>query len=687
MDQRRRYEDLKAELKLRNHQYYDLDQPEISDYAYDQLLRELEELETAHPDWVAADSPSQHVGGEVRRDMQRVSHEVPMLSLADCFSYGELGRFLERQRQALGVQNLEAEGQAAYVLEEKIDGLSISLVYEQGRFSQASTRGDGHVGEEVSANLRTFAQLPLNLHLEPIPEYLEIRAEVYMPQSSFLRLNAQQEARGQALFANPRNAAAGSLRQLDARVTAERDLRFLCFNIQQLRGRQFTRHVEAMDYLRAEGFPVVEGTCCAAEEGAIQEAIEALGARRADLPYGIDGAVLKLNRLDWREELGNSSKVPRWAVAYKYPPERQWTRILDIQVQVGRTGKLTPLALLEAVLVDGSQISKATLHNEDYIQKLDVRIGDLVAVEKAGDVIPAIVSVDLKARPADSQPWRMPEVCPVCGARAEREPNEAARFCTGADCPAQLQSHLEHFVSRRAMDIDGLGQKQIRLFLVKGWLRDVADIFHLDEKRTELLAEKGYGQKSVDKLLEGIEEAKGRPLGRLIFGLGIRHIGQVASELLASHYPDLQALMRARVEELEALPEVGEKMAASVCAFFQEEQNRHLLERLTQAGLACLNRSAEDLAEERKRAAGPQGQEAAGPLQGKSVVLTGSMEGLSREDFAALLEAKGARVRSSVSARTDFLIYGTAAGSKLDKARSLGVTCLSEAEARRDFKL
>lgn len=654
-----RISDLRALLNHHNHLYYDLDAPEISDFQYDALLRELEMLETAHPELASAESPTARVGGSPASSFEKVQHIVPMQSLQDFFSEFEVERFLTTTERGLEVE-------PEYVVETKIDGLSVALEYRDGAFFRGLTRGDGLQGEDITENLRTLSRIPKQLQ-EPV-SYLAVRGEVYMPFDSFERLNQIQEEAGEKPFANPRNAAAGSLRQLDPSITAARNLSLFVFNIQQIRGKSFQTHLAALSWLEAQGFPVVEryGPLHSATE--VLTAIRTIAECRGSLQYGIDGAVIKVNDLQQRAVLGETTKVPRWAGAYKYPPERVRTLVEDITVQVGRTGVLTPLAILQPVLVDGSVVSRATLHNEDYIQEKDVRIGDTVFIEKAGDIIPAVVSVDHSARPATARPYQMPQVCPSCGSPVTREEGEAAVRCTAPDCPAQLFRHLVHFASRDAMDITGLGEANLQLLLERGLIAGIADLYHLREKREALLELPGFGAKSVDNLLAAIEQSKTNPPERLIFALGIRHIGLAASRTLAAHFKDLQALMQASVEELAALPDFGMKTASSVASFFALPDTVELMQNLFEAGVRP------SAVEEAVPNNGEQ------PLAGKIVVLTGTLPGLKRSEAAELIRAAGGTVTGSVSRRTDYVLYGENAGSKLEKARTLGITLLTEAD-------
>lgn len=661
MADQERMQELRELIRYHNKLYYENDSPEISDFAYDELLQELIELEAENPELVPADSPTKRVGGKARAEFAKFTHEVPLQSLTDVFSEAELRAYISQLTEnvkKLGVPKAE------FVVERKIDGLSVALVYEDGRFVSGATRGDGFVGETITANLMTINSLPRQL--KDAPARLIIRGEVYMSNEAFIKLNEQQEESGGKIFANPRNAAAGSLRQLDSRITRSRSLDIFVFNIQLSEGRQFKTHSETLHYLEENGFPVLPEyqVCQTADE--VWAAIEHIGKIRGSLPYGIDGAVVKVNDLALRGLLGSTSRVPRWAVAYKYPPERQETQVLDIQVQVGRTGRLTPLAILKPTLIAGSTVSRATLHNENYVREKDIRVGDTVIIEKAGDVIPAVVSVVLSKRPPDSEPFVMPANCPVCGSHVSREDNEAESRCTGVDCPAQIFRHILHFVSKEAMDIEGLGPALIQQLLDANLIASIADIYHLPEKRTELLQLERMGEKSVDNLITAIDRSRLNPLDRLINALGIRNVGREAARTLAAHYDSIDAIAAASVEELAALPDFGLITARSVQSFFAETQTRELIEKLRQAGVRL------------EAAARPQ--QRGNELAGKTYVLTGTLPGMTREEASALISAHGGKVSGSVSKKTTAVIAGEAAGSKLDKAIALGVPVLSEAD-------
>ena len=645
---------LREQIEHHNHLYYDLDQPELSDYDYDQLMLRLRTLEAQFPDLASADSPARRVGGQVSRDLTAVSHYVPMLSLQDVFSLDDARQFVVRM--------LKNRPDTKFVVEQKIDGLSVALRYAQGEFVMGLTRGDGQTGEDVTENLRQIRSLPMTL--AQAPAYLEVRAEVYMQTAVFEQVNKRQEALGAKIFANPRNCAAGTLRQLNPDVVRERNLDFYVFNVQAVEGFDFASHSESLQWLADAGFPVSPDYQICHDEAQVLEAIELIGRQRFSLPYGIDGAVIKIDDLSQRELLGATSKVPRWAVAYKFPPEQKETRLTDIQVQVGRTGRITPMAILEPVLLAGTTVSRATLHNQAYIDQLDVRPGDIVRVQKAGDIIPAILSVRHDLRQGDPKPWQLPEHCPVCGAKAEREENMADLRCTGIDCPAQLTRHLVYFASKNAMDIDGMGPATAEALLENGYIKSLADLYQLHLKRDALVMSGLIGKdKSVDNLLAAIERSKENSLDRLITGMGIRHVGRQTARILAEHFSDMEALMQARPESIMQLPDFGEISAKAVYDFFRQPQTIELVTRLAEAGVNLQ---------------GVKKVLANSALQGKIIVLTGSLTRFTRTEATALIETAGGKVSGSVSRKTDFVVAGENPGSKLDKAMSLGIKVIDE---------
>lgn len=664
LDAEERIRQLRELINYHNHLYYVEDNPEISDFEYDMLYRELVELEQAHPELITPDSPTRRVGGAADNAFSKVIHEVKMESLTDVFDLGELLDFDKRVRETLG-QDVE------YVVEKKIDGLSVSLEYQNGMLVRGSTRGDGVVGEDVTQNLKTIRSIPLKLNRlpgEPEIPFLEVRGEVFMPRKDFIELNQRQEEMGQKLFANPRNAAAGSLRQLDPAVTAQRKLDIFVFNVQRITGRNLKTHAESLELLKKLGFKISpEYALCRNIQEAI-EAVKAIGENRGSYSFEIDGAVVKVNDLEQRAILGSTSKAPRWAVAYKYPPEMKKTKLKQIVIQVGRTGALTPNAVLEPVRIAGTTVSRATLHNEDFIREKDIREGDTVWIRKAGEIIPEVVGVDLSLRPEDSKPYAMPETCPVCGAPAVREENEAVRRCTGIECPARLFRSLVHYASRDAMNIEGLGPALIEMLLEKGFIKGIPDLYKLKERRSELVALERMGEKSVDNLLASIEQSKSNDLSRLIFGLGIRHIGLRAAQMAARHFGSMDKLMEATVEEIQSIDEFGAKMAESLYSFLRQEQTRHTLSLLKEAGVQMVSTvtSNED-----------------GIFKGKTFVLTGTLPSFTRAQATEIIEKLGGKVSGSVSKKTDFVLAGDEAGSKLEKARNLGVRIIDEEEFRR----
>ena len=649
MDDYQKIEQLRRTLSEHNYRYYVLDEPTISDFEYDKLLRQLEELEQAHPETVTPDSPTQRVGGRALERFQPVQHRVPLQSLQDVFSREELEEFDRRVRE--GADDVQ------YIVEPKVDGLSVALEYEDGVFVRGATRGDGQTGEDVTENIRTIRSLPMRL--EGAPKTLIVRGEVYMPRSTFLRLNEQREERGEALFANPRNAAAGSLRQLDPKVAASRGLDVVLFNIQYAPELTFRTDSESLDYLRTLRFRMIDAAACATI-GEAMEQVEQLGERREEYPFEIDGAVVKLNSLTGRAALGETAKYPRWAAAYKYPPERKESVVEDIVVQVGRTGVLTPKAVVAPVRLAGTTVTNATLHNQDYITDKDIRIGDPVVVQKAGEIIPEIVEVVRAKRPEGTAPYHLPDRCPVCGAPVERDEDGAHIRCTGAECPAQLLRNLTHFASRDAMDIDGLGPAVVEALVNAGLIKTPSDLYYLDAGAVAALDR--MGKKSAENLLAAVERSKGNDLARLIYAFGIRQVGQKAGKLLAEHFGTLDALSRAGEEELTAIDDIGAVTARYLTAWFAAPQSRHLIERLAQAGVNM------------KSLAAPAGDR----LAGLTFVLTGELSGFSRKEAGERLEALGAKVSGSVSKKTSCVVAGEAAGSKLRRAQELDVPVIGE---------
>lgn len=645
------YQKLCKEINYHNDRYYNKDNPEISDYDYDMLLRRLEEIEQSHPELISPDSPTQRVGGRASEKFSAVVHTVPMQSLHDSFSHEELMDFDRRVREAVPSPE--------YVVEPKFDGLSVSVEYESGVLTRASTRGDGEVGEDITDNILTIKSLPHRLK-RTLP-YLEVRGEVFMSNQSFLELTKLQEENEEKPFKNPRNAAAGSLRQKNSEITKQRKLDIFIFNLQQIRGVELSSHSESLDFIAELGLPAPPFySRFSTMEEAIEE-VERIGSLRGQLPYQIDGAVIKLNNFSQRELLGSTAKFPRWAEAYKFPPEEKETRLLDIEINVGRTGALTPTGIFEPITLAGTTVSRAVLHNEDFIREKDIRIGDTVILRKAGEIIPEVVA--LKEHGENTVPFEMPSNCPSCGSKVVRESGEAAVRCTNTDCPAQLMRHLIHFVSRDAMDIDGLGSAVLERLVSAGMLSSPADLYRLDYKK---IAEfEGMGELSAANLSASIEKSKSNELYRLIFALGIRHIGQKAAKLLCEHFGTIEAIMNAEPSELEQIEGFGKIMAQSVYDYFSLPKTRELIETLKSLGVE-MPRAVSSLKEDK--------------FSGKTFVLTGTLSSMKRSDASKLIESLGGKTSSSVSKKTDYVLAGEDAGSKLTKAQSLGIRILSEEE-------
>ena len=647
---KKRVEELRAVIEKNNRLYYDQDAPELEDFEYDALTRELKELEAQFPQLVTASSPTQKVGGTASSKLPKVTHAVKMESLLDAFSYDELRDFDRRVREA----GIEPE----YVVEIKIDGLSCSLEYENGELVRASTRGDGVVGEDVTANVRAIRSIPKKL--KDAPEFLEVRGEVYMPHGAFQKLCAEQELQGAAPFKNPRNAAAGSLRQKDAKITGSRGLSIFVFNVQQIRGKTLTKHAESLDYLKSLGLPVSPRYHIVHDiEQAIAE-IEQIGQNRAKLDFDMDGAVIKLNDFAQRDLMGSTNKFPRWAIAFKYPPEVKETTLRSIEVAVGRTGVLTPTACFDPVFLAGTTVARATLHNEDFIHQFGLCIGDTIQVRKAGDIIPEVIGVTNHAE--DAQPYEMPTVCPSCGAPVVHLEDEAALRCVNPECPAQALRNIIHFASRDAMDIEGLGTAVATQLVEKAMVHSAADIYTLT--REQLLTLDKFKEKSADNLLNAIEASKQNNLDKLLFGFGIRNIGDKAAALLAEHFGTLQAVREASAEQISEIDGFGGVMAQSVVEFFAKEGTTDLVHRLADAGLNMQWKGE------------PKGDK----LAGKTLVVTGTLETLSRNEAEALIVKNGGKASGSVSKKTAYVVAGTAAGSKLTKAQALGIPVLTEAE-------
>lgn len=656
MTPEQRIVELRKQIAYHSDRYYNQDEPEISDYDFDMMMKELKQLEKEHPELVTSDSPTQQVGGAAKRTAGvLVRHNVPMLSLQDVFSKEEIINFVEQMREQLD--------EPEFVVEYKIDGLSMVLRYENGELVLAETRGDGiNFGEDVTANAKVIRDVKKKL--KDKPEYLEIRGEVYMKNAAFEKVNEQQELLGKKPFANPRNCAAGTLRQLDSAVTKARELSLFIFNIQDARGIQFETHTQGYEYLKKQGIAVIDNykICRSADE--VWEAITAIGENRGNLGYDIDGAVVKLNRYADREKLGTTSKVPRWAIAYKYPPEEKETTLLDIELSVGRTGRITPTAVFEPVRLCGTSVSRATLHNQDFMDELDIGIGDTIVVYKSGEIIPKVKEVKKDKRKPEWKRFILPEVCPACGAKTEREKDTADIKCTSPNCPAQLERHIINFVGRDAMDIKGFGTVYIEELVRMGYIKDVADIFRLKEYRDELI-EKGIvgKEKNTDKLLEAIEKAKENDAYKLLTGLGIPNVGKAAAKAIMRQFKTMENLQNASIDELTAVNDIGEISAECIRSFFGKKENQDMIRRLNEYGVTMQSEELEVVDS---------------VLQGKTVVVTGTLPTLGRKEAAELIEKYGGKVSGSVSKKTDYVLAGENAGSKLTKARELGVSVITE---------
>ncbi|MEJ9210719.1 NAD-dependent DNA ligase LigA [Bacillus smithii] len=652
----KRVRELHERLNQYSYEYYVLDQPTVPDAEYDRLMQELIEIENAFPELRTPDSPTQRVGGQPLEAFQKVRHDIPMLSLANAFGEGDLRDFDRRVRESLNEEY-------SYVCELKIDGLAVSLTYENGVFVQGSTRGDGAIGEDITMNLRTIHSIPLRLK-EPVS--IEVRGEAFMPKKSFEKLNREREEKGETLFANPRNAAAGSLRQLDPKIAASRNLDIFLYGFGNSGNVNIQSHSEGLDYLDRLGFKTnKERRKCKNIEEVIQY-IKEYTEKRSTLPYEIDGIVIKVDSLAQQEKLGNTAKSPRWAIAYKFPAEEVVTKLLDIELSVGRTGVVTPTAVLEPVRVAGTTVQRASLHNEDYIREKDIKIGDEVVVKKAGDIIPEVVRPVKERRKGEEKEFHMPGHCPECGSELVRLDGEVALRCINPKCPAQIREGLIHFVSRNAMNIDGLGEKVIAQLFREQLVKDVADLYQLT--KDQLLQLERMGEKSVSNLLKAIEDSKENSLERLLFGLGIRHVGAKAAKTLAVHFETLDRLMKADVEELTAIPEVGEKMADAVVTYFHQPEVLELIQELKEAGVNMEYKGPKPVS----------GDQSNSYFAGKTIVLTGKLEALTRNEAKEKIEALGGKVSGSVSKKTDLVIAGADAGSKLAKAREFDIEIWDE---------
>lgn len=658
MDIKKQIEELRTQIEYHNNRYYNEDNPEITDYEYDMLMQELKKLEQEYPAYVVENSPTKKVGGEAKRQAGvLVRHNVPMLSLQDVFSKEEVLKFVEEMREQLE--------DPEFVVEYKIDGLSMSLRYESGELKLAETRGDGiNFGEDVTENAKVIKDVKKKL--KDTPEYLEVRGEVYMKNEDFEAVNAMRELLGKKPFANPRNCAAGTLRQLDPSITRERKLSMFIFNIQQTRGIAFETHTQGYEFLKKQKIPVIDDyrICKTAEE--VWAAIEDISKNRGNLPYDIDGAVVKINRYSDREQLGATSKVPRWAVAYKYPPEEKESVLKEIELSVGRTGRITPTAIFEPVRLCGTSVSRATLHNQDFIDELDIGIGDTITVYKSGEIIPKVKEVKKEKRPEGWVKFQIPEFCPACGEKTVRDPDTADTKCVNANCPAQLERHVINFVGRDAMDIKGFGTIYIEELVRMGYIKNAADIYTLKEHRETLIEEGIIGKvKNTDKLLDAIEQSKKNDAYKLLTGLGIPNVGKAAARAIMRKMKNFETLMAASMEELQEVDDIGEVSANCIHQFFSKEENQVLMERFRQSGLnmECLEQAGEDQR-----------------FQGLTFVITGTLPEMERKEAAALIERFGGKVTGSVSKKTSYLLAGEHAGSKLTKAQSLGIPVLSEEE-------
>lgn len=656
---------LRKQLEIWANKYYDEDNPEVSDYEYDMTMNRLKALEKEFPDLVTKDSLTQKVGGHVKEGFEKVEHEVPLQSLQDIFSFEELDEFKERVYKA-AKENGYKEDDVKFVVETKIDGLSAALEYKNGKFVRGATRGNGLVGEDVTENLKTIKNIPKEL---PEPINIIVRGEVFIGKKEFEKMNEERELNEEKTFANARNAAAGSLRQLDTKITKKRPLDIYIFNVQKIEGKEFNSHFEELNYLKKLGFNVnpVLNPCNNIPEAI--DAINKIGEEREELTFGIDGAVIKVDDLKLREKMGTTSKVPRWAIAYKYPPEKKETKLKDIICQVGRTGAITPMAILEPVKVAGSTISKTTLHNEDFIKEKDIRVGDTIVVQKAGDVIPEILEVKKEKRDGTEQVFEMPKVCPVCGAPVVREEGEAVSRCIGIECPAKLVRNIIHFVSRECMNIDGLGDKIIEQLINRNLISNIADIYFL--KFEDIATLKKNGQKFTQNLIEAINNSKNNDLYRLIAALGIRHIGTKVAKTLAKKYKTMDSLINASLESLAMTDDIGEISANSIYEFFRQDQTIDLINRLKEANVNMEALDTEDIDNR---------------FEGKTFVLTGTLERFTRKEASDLIEKHGGKTSGSVSKKTDYVLAGEDAGSKLTKAQNLGVEIITEEQFEEMMK-
>lgn len=659
-------EELRKKINQHSYAYYVMDNPTVSDYEYDLLFRRLLELEEKYPQLITAQSPTQRIGAIPSNSFEKITHPTPMLSLGNAFSNNELTLFDQRVKNILQIDTVQ------YVVEHKIDGLAINLIYENGKLVKAATRGDGSIGEDVTANIRTIKAIPLELNVEEveIPEFLEVRGEVYLPKKEFIRLNKERQANDEALFANCRNAAAGSLRQLDPKETAKRYLSAILYGIGEIKGLNFEYHSAVLDFLSKLGFKTNKEYQIFSNINEVMQYCASWSEKKEQLDFDIDGMVIKVNNLKDQKILGYTAKDPRWAIAYKFQPEQGITKIEKIVVNVGRTGAITPLAYLTPVTISGSKISKATLHNEDYIVAKDIRIGDTVIVHKAGEIIPEVVAVKLEERTGTEVKFVMPQICPECQKPVVKEDNEAAYKCVNPNCPAILRENFIHFVSRDAMNIEGLGPSVVSMLLDNNLINDVADLYKLTTE--ELLNLDRIGAKSAENLISAIEKSKQAGLNRLLFALGIRFVGVKAANILANHFKSMKALTKSSLEDLLAINEIGTKIAQSIIAYFNKQENLMLLDKLSEVGVNMTAKTIERMEQEN--------------FQDKIFVLTGNLESFNRKEASLLIEQFGGKVSSAVSKKTDFVVAGTEAGSKLTKAQELGINIISEEEFKNMMK-
>ena len=659
-------EELRKRINQHSYAYYVMDNPTVSDYEYDLLFRRLLELEEKYPQLITAQSPTQRIGAIPSNSFEKITHPTPMLSLGNAFSNNELILFDQRVKNILQIDTVQ------YVVEHKIDGLAINLMYENGKLVKAATRGDGSIGEDVTANIRTIKAIPLELNAEEveIPEFLEVRGEVYLPKKEFIRLNKERQANDEALFANCRNAAAGSLRQLDPKETAKRYLSAILYGIGEIKGLNFEYHSAVLDFLSKLGFKTNKEYQIFSNIDEVMQYCASWSEKKEQLDFDIDGMVIKVNNLKDQKILGYTAKDPRWAIAYKFQPEQGTTKIENIVVNVGRTGAITPLAYLTPVTISGSKISKATLHNEDYIVAKDIRIGDTVIVHKAGEIIPEVVAVKLEERTGTEVKFVMPQICPECQKPVVKEDNEAAYKCVNPNCPAILRENFIHFVSRDAMNIEGLGPSVVSMLLDNNLINDVADLYKLTTE--ELLNLDRIGAKSAENLISAIEKSKQAGLNRLLFALGIRFVGVKAANILANHFKSMKALTKSSLEDLLAINEIGTKIAQSIIAYFNKQENLMLLDKLSEVGVNMTAKTIERMEQEN--------------FQDKIFVLTGNLESFNRKEASLLIEQFGGKVSSAVSKKTDFVVAGTEAGSKLTKAQELGINIISEEEFKNMMK-